>query len=72
MKAVFDTGMLTLRTARLGLQLYCPIVTLRRRTLKLSFSTVFVAGGSTHQFDWSVGFQILGFGFGIGKYKESP
>jgi hypothetical protein len=70
MKTVFDPGMVTLKTERWGLQLYCPIIKLKERSLVLSFSTVFVVTSKTWQFNWSVGFQILGFGFGIGKYKE--
>ena len=68
-RTVFDPGMLTIANDSWGLQLYYPIITFRERALKLSFATVFVASVKTWQFDWSVGFQILGFGFGIGKYK---
>ena len=69
MKVVLDPGMLTIRTNVIGLQFYCPIVVLSARAIKLSFSTVLIASLKTWQFKWSVGFQVLGFGFGIGQYK---
>ena len=70
MKVKIDIGMLTLRNDKFGIQLYCPIITFKKDAIKLSFSTVLVISRNTWQFDWSVGFQLLGFGFGIGKYKE--
>ena len=70
MKTVCDPGMLTIKTDRFGLQLYYPVLTVAAKALKLSLSTAFVISCNTWQFDWSVGFQILGFGFGVGKYKE--
>jgi hypothetical protein len=72
MKITRDPGMLTLKKGRWGVQLYCPILTLKEGALKLSFSTVLVVSKNTWLFDWSVGFQLFGFGFGIGKYKEMP
>jgi len=69
MKVTTDTGMLTLKSHKHGLQLYWPIMSFREKVLKLSFLTVLVVGGKTWQLDWSAGFQVLGFGFGICKYK---
>jgi hypothetical protein len=71
MKVTKDVGMLTLKSRRWGVQFYWPIITFRESTLKLSFSTVLVASKNTWLFDWSTGLQILGFGFGFGKYKEN-
>lgn len=61
--------MLTLKNDRIGVQLYCPIVSIKNDVMKLSFSTVLVISKKTWQYDWSAGFQILGFGFGVAKYK---
>jgi len=70
MKVTIDSGMITLKNDRLGIQFYCPIITLKEGAMKLSFSTVLAISRNTWQFDWSAGFQLLGFGFGIAKYKE--
>lgn len=74
-KTVSDVGMYTVIFDGVfenayGLQLYFPIITIRKDTFKASFRTCLVLGGKTWCFDWSAGFEILGFGFGFGKYKK--
>ena len=69
MKVTTDSGILTLEKGRIGVQFYCPIITLKEGVMRLSFPTVLVASKKNWQFDWSVGFQLFGFGFGVGKYK---
>ncbi len=70
MKTTFDTGILTLKNNQWGVQFYCPIITLERGLIRLSFPMVLVISKNTWQFDWSAGFQILGFGFGVCAYKK--
>ena len=69
-KMTVTTGMLVGKYGLYCLQLYWPILLYKERVFKLSLLTVLVIGGSTWQFDWSMGFQVLGFGFGIGKHKD--
>ena len=66
-----DLGMITLKSDRWNFQVYYPIVTFKQDDMRLSFSTVLIARKNTWQFDWSIGFQVLGFGFAIGKLKEN-
>lgn len=70
MKVTKDLGMLTLKNDRFGIQFYCPIITFKQSTIKLSFPTVLVITKKTWQFEWSAGFQLLGFGFGVAEYKK--
>lgn len=69
-KMTVTTGMLVGKYGLYCLQLYWPILLYNERVFKISLLTVLVIGGSTWQFDWSMGFQVLGFGFGIGKHKD--
>jgi len=69
-KMKLNTEMLVACHGSYRLQVYWPIISYRENILKLSFSTVLVVGGPTWQFDWSVGFQVLGFGFGVGKHRD--
>lgn len=70
MKIIKDTGMLQLIKGRLHFQLYSPILTFRKDKLALSFSTVLVISKNTWSHDGAFGFQVLGFGFGVGKLKK--
>lgn len=71
LRLVRDPGMLTIRFRELfGLQIYWPILKVGRDVFKASFSTCLVASLKTWQFRWSVGFRVLGFGFGVGRYQD--
>ncbi len=71
LKTTFDTGLIELKNKEFCFQFYYPIITIEKDRLTLSFSTNLVVTAKTWQFDWSAGFQILGFGFGACKYKEN-
>lgn len=70
MKTVFDPGMLTIKNERYGVQLYWPILSFKESVFKFSAKTALVIAGKTWQWDWAGGIELLGFGFGIAKYKE--